>query len=949
MFRILLLFFFTYNFLFSLELTNEEKSSLEKEFFTIYLNSWEPFIIYENSDVLGLSIDIWKELIKDSNIKYEFTKKENFVESLDSIKNNTNGVALSTSSTKDREDYAVFSKPFASFPIAIATHNKESFLVNLKELEGKKVAVGKNYTAYYLLQNNFPKIKFVLVNNTLEALNLLANNKVYAAADILPVLTYTMNKYYFTDLKISGTSKFNFEVKLMLNKENKDLIPIFNKLIDSINSDRKQEILNKWTYSKQIVTINYTYLYWLISFSLFVFIAMFLREKTLKESKKIVEDERFKYQTLMNLASDMIFILDFDGNLVEYSKQVQIQLGYSDEEMKTLNVRNWTKHISKEDFYNVSKNFSNKPYKFQTIHTRKDGTTYNADISAVKIKIYDKEFIHASVRDITEQIQLTQMLKDSEFRWKFAVEESGDGLWDWDISKNKIFFSSQCKIMLGFQSDEIDNNINEWITRIHPEYKERVLKEFDLTLKGKIKILHTEYPLLCKNGEYKWILERGIVVQRDGNNNPLRMIGTNTDINELKTMQKDLEKINEKFSSIFNHSLDAIALVNLETELFEEVNPVAVKMYGYTKEEFAKLKPIDLDGQYDQKQIDKIHKEIKEKGFSIFETKSKFKDGTIIDVLIYSNLFMMYEKPYLHTTIRDITSQKEIERKIKEYISIMDKHVLVSTTDLKGVITSASKAFCDLSGYTQEELIGSNHSILRHPDTPKEIYKSLWETITQDKTWVGEIKNKKENGDSYWISTTIEAIFDKFGVKSGYTSIKHDITDKKQIEIISITDGLTQIFNRRYFDELFPKFINSAKRENELISFIIMDIDHFKQYNDTYGHQEGDNVLIQVADTIKNSLNRVEDYCFRLGGEEFGVLYKSESKQKALEFANSIRQNIENLEIVHEKNSASSYITVSMGLICKEATQIKVESIYKEADKLLYKAKEFGRNQVSSN
>ena len=89
-----------------------------------------------------------------------------------------------------------------------------------------------------------------------------------------------------------------------------------------------------------------------------------------------------------------------------------------------------------------------------------------------------------------------------------------------------------------------------------------------------------------------------------------------------------------------------------------------------------------------------------------------------------------------------------------------------------------------------------------------------------------------------------------------------------------------------------------------------MDIDHFKQYNDTYGHQKGDKVLIKVAKAIKDLLKRADDYCFRLGGEEFGIIFKSNSKEMAEKFATHIKENIENLHIEHKKNSASEYITV---------------------------------------
>ena len=290
-----------------------------------------------------------------------------------------------------------------------------------------------------------------------------------------------------------------------------------------------------------------------------------------------------------------------------------------------------------------------------------------------------------------------------------------------------------------------------------------------------------------------------------------------------------------------------------------------------------------------------------------------------------------------------------INSQMKKYIKIVDENVLTSSTDLDGNITYASEAFCEISGYSKDELIATNHRIIRHSDMKESTYKELWETITSGKTWKGEIKNKKKNGDYYWVKASISPMFDNKGEIISYTAIREDITDKKIIEEISITDGLTNIYNRRYFDEIFPKIINEAKRKNELVAFVFMDIDHFKQYNDNYGHQKGDEVLINFAACLKQSLHRSSDYTFRLGGEEFAVVYQMETKEKAVEFANNLRKNIENLKIEHKYSSVSSYITASMGLICKNANEIVIDEIYKQADDLLYQAKRSGRNQVKVN
>ena len=304
------------------------------------------------------------------------------------------------------------------------------------------------------------------------------------------------------------------------------------------------------------------------------------------------------------------------------------------------------------------------------------------------------------------------------------------------------------------------------------------------------------------------------------------------------------------------------------------------------------------------------------------------------------------------TNLIDVTTKelKDSKNKMQEYIKLVDQNIITSSTDIKGYITHVSEAFCRISGYTKEELIGKNHNIIRHPDVPAATFKEMWEMLKQNKPWSGEIKNKKRNGDFYWVSAIIYPNFDTHGNKVGYTGIRQNITDRKYIEEISITDGLTNIFNRRHFNDIFPKMINSAKRHNDLVAFIILDIDSFKQYNDTYGHQMGDNVLIKIANSIKQTLKRADDHCFRLGGEEFAIIFKVDLFGQAVTFANTIKNNIKNLKIEHKNNATGDYITASIGLVCKKAEDIKDDdTIYKEADDLLYEAKNQGRDKVVYN
>lgn len=180
--------------------------------------------------------------------------------------------------------------------------------------------------------------------------------------------------------------------------------------------------------------------------------------------------------------------------------------------------------------------------------------------------------------------------------------------------------------------------------------------------------------------------------------------------------------------------------------------------------------------------------------------------------------------------------------------------------------------------------------------------------------------------------------------------IKRRQSVEEKLEQMSITDALTSLYNRRYFNEVFPKLINSAKREDENICFAILDIDYFKQYNDKYGHLEGDEVLKKISKVMSSFLLRADDYCFRLGGEEFGVLFKGLNFDEAKKFVENMRQSIEELHIQHAKSESSDYVTASFGLVVKKAKEVKIyEDLYREADELLYRAKAEGRNRVVSN
>lgn len=180
--------------------------------------------------------------------------------------------------------------------------------------------------------------------------------------------------------------------------------------------------------------------------------------------------------------------------------------------------------------------------------------------------------------------------------------------------------------------------------------------------------------------------------------------------------------------------------------------------------------------------------------------------------------------------------------------------------------------------------------------------------------------------------------------------IKHRKGVEAQLHKMSTVDDMTQIYNRRYFNDMCPRLINTAKRESTTICFALMDVDYFKQYNDTYGHLAGDEVLKRIARALDDALQRGDDYCFRLGGEEFGIIFKGLNMQEAKVFIDKVRQEIEGMRIKHETSLVNDYVTASFGLLVENAKSVEsCEEFYKEADDLLYVAKASGRNLVCTN
>ncbi|MDR1830509.1 MAG: GGDEF domain-containing protein, partial [Candidatus Fibromonas sp.] len=175
------------------------------------------------------------------------------------------------------------------------------------------------------------------------------------------------------------------------------------------------------------------------------------------------------------------------------------------------------------------------------------------------------------------------------------------------------------------------------------------------------------------------------------------------------------------------------------------------------------------------------------------------------------------------------------------------------------------------------------------------------------------------------------------------------LEEKEKVEYLSITDHLTKLYNRRHFSECIEKEFARAARQGENLSFLMIDADKFKNYNDTYGHLQGDKLLVSIAGILKENIMRSSDAAFRMGGEEFGILLPNTDYQGAFLVAEKIRSEVSEMKVPLLDKDGETKITVSIGVACvKPQSGENPDALMKLADNNLYKAKEMGRNRVVS-
>lgn len=290
--------------------------------------------------------------------------------------------------------------------------------------------------------------------------------------------------------------------------------------------------------------------------------------------------------------------------------------------------------------------------------------------------------------------------------------------------------------------------------------------------------------------------------------------------------------------------------------------------------------------------------------------------------------------------------RKAVDEKLKLSSRVFSEtHEGIIITDVTGTIVDVNPAFCNVTEYSREDVIGEKPGILNSGKQGPEFYKKMWQTLATQGHWQGEVWNRKKGGALYAELLTVSSLYNDEGDIINYVGIFTDITHSKkqqeQLEFIAHYDVLTKLPNRILFADRFNQAIAHCKRTETLLAVCFLDLDDFKPINDTYGHLVGDQILIEVAERIQSNI-REEDTVSRQGGDEFTIfLVNLETPFEGELMLDRIQHALAQPYLIDDHVIA---MTSSMGVTLYPLDDFDLDTLLRHADQAMYQAKMAGKS-----
>lgn len=545
-----------------------------------------------------------------------------------------------------------------------------------------------------------------------------------------------------------------------------------------------------------------------------------------------------------------------------------------------------------------------------------------------------------------------------EARWRAVLEATNQGVWDWDVRTDKVYYSPVWKTMLGYAEEEIGDSLDEWESRLHPDDRERAHAALQSHMDGETPFYENVHRMRRKDGGYRWFLDRGRTIERDADGRPLRLVGTHGDVTEQRQHRERLDRLTENVPGmLYQYQREADGRSH-----FPYASAGIQDIYGFQPEElrqdaspvFGRIHPDDLQrvGEGVEQSARTLDIWRAEYRVVLPGRGERWVSGQARPQVVDSGTALW------HGYIHDVTEAKQQSIQLQETERLL-KHLMnempigLCMVDATGRMYYRNRRFLELFGYTEAEVPTLEQWWLRaYPDA------SYREQVIR--IWNGAVARSAESGgdiqDAEYHITTLDGTQRTVGI-GGLTFGSHflatfiDRTEQKaQSELLhklAYMDGLTGVANRRHFDQTLQSEWRRCRRSRQPLALVMIDIDHFKLFNDCYGHQKGDECLQAVAALLRAGFSRSHDLVARYGGEEFICLMPECDLASARTKAQALCRAVQALGIAHGSSRTASVVTISLGVACLVPDgDSSPQGLLARADANLYRAKTGGRNRV---
>jgi diguanylate cyclase (GGDEF)-like protein/PAS domain S-box-containing protein len=498
--------------------------------------------------------------------------------------------------------------------------------------------------------------------------------------------------------------------------------------------------------------------------------------------------------------------------------------------------------------------------------------------------------------------------------------------------------------LLGYRQEEIVGENWFELCLPQPEGLEQVLPVFQRIMTGDVESAeYIENHIIDRSGNTHLIAwHNGYFRNEKGQ--IMGTISAGEDITERRQIEAEVRAGRDRLSAIFNATLDAVWVVDQYGELID-VNPAASEMLGYSREELLDMGVKDFEVCHDEAKVWKTIAWVQSEGSARFESQHRRKDGTVIDVEV--SISDVPTESVSVAYVRDITQRKRAEEQLKQAASVFEyANEGISITNADGTILEVNQAFTQITGYSRDEVLGQNPRVLKSGRHDARFYGQMWGALKTKGHWSGEIWNRRKNGEVYAEFLTISAIKDEKGVIQRFVALFADITaikeQQKQLERMAHYDLLTGLPNRALLSDRLHQAMAQSVRHKMLLAVVYLDLDGFKEVNDTHGHDVGDQMLIQLSHRMQHAL-REGDTLSRLGGDEFvAVLLDLKDHEDCAQILDRL------LDACAEPVWAGGLelqISASLGVsFFPQTNPLDPDQLLRQADQAMYQAKQLGKN-----